>query len=94
MPEPRAVSGADRAIEPSRAMMPITANGSQSASFMIAGLMGGGAVNLRCLISNACGEATRNFVLFGVGAADFNCAGAICVQDIFDDLAAHFSGGA
>jgi uncharacterized membrane protein len=46
---------------------------------------------IRCLITNACGSVTSNEATYTTCPADFNCSGAISVQDIFDFLAAYFA---
>ena len=49
---------------------------------------------IRCLVTNACGSVTSNEATYTTCPADFNCSGSISVQDIFDFLAAYFSGNA
>jgi hypothetical protein len=48
---------------------------------------------IRCVVSNACGPSTSNEATYTICPADFNCSGALNVQDIFDFLAAWFAGG-
>jgi hypothetical protein len=48
---------------------------------------------IRALVTNAggCGSVTTNEATYTICPADFNCSGAISVQDIFDFLAAYFA---
>jgi hypothetical protein len=43
-------------------------------------------------LSNACGATATSVAVVQVCMADFNCSGFVSVQDIFDMLAAYFSG--
>jgi hypothetical protein len=44
------------------------------------------ATRYRCVISNACNTVTSQPALVSLCRADYNCSGAITVQDIFDFL--------
>jgi hypothetical protein len=45
-----------------------------------------------CAATNSCGTRNSALVFVDLCAADFNCSGAVTVQDIFDFLAAFFAG--
>jgi hypothetical protein len=47
---------------------------------------------IRCIATNACGPATSNEATYTICPADFNCSGALTVNDIFDFLATWFAG--
>ncbi|MEK6702565.1 MAG: hypothetical protein AABZ53_09895 [Planctomycetota bacterium] len=49
-------------------------------------------VNLRCVVSNSCGQATSDVALLTVCPADFDCDGAVGFGD-YQDLVAAFEAG-
>jgi hypothetical protein len=55
-------------------------------------LPGAPPIRFRCIATNACGAATTDPASLTVCPADYNCSGAVSVQDIFDFLAGYFTG--
>jgi len=51
-------------------------------------------VQVRCVVTNGCNSATSNEATYTICPADFNCSGAVSVQDLFDFLAAWFANSA
>jgi hypothetical protein len=47
---------------------------------------------VRAIVTNACASVTSNEATYTICPADINCSGSLSVQDIFDFLAAYFSG--
>lgn len=50
------------------------------------------SIRLRCVTINPCGEAISGEAEIRECTADFNCSGAVSVQDVFDFLEAYFAG--
>jgi hypothetical protein len=60
----------------------------------VQGLAPGSSLVFRCQVVGDCGAQTSDEAAMTFCAADFNCSGAVSVQDVFDFLAAYFSGDA
>jgi len=66
--------------------------GATADSLVVSPVVTGSAGSYDCVVTNDCGEATSNGATLLPCISDFNCSGIISVQDIFDFLAAYFSG--
>mgnify|MGYP003871686823 CR=1 FL=1 len=64
--------------------------GETSATLAFASLAGSSAGTYDCVVTNSCGSVTSDDATVTVCVADFNCSGAVGVQDIFDFLAGYF----
>ena len=62
-----------------------------TGTLMLTNLTAADAATFDCIVSNACGTATSNAATLRICTADFNCSGALEVQDIFQFLAAWFA---
>jgi hypothetical protein len=81
-------------IEPATGLI-LNYSGAAAATLLMTSATQGShpsGVLLRCGVSDGCGETVSNTVTLRVCSADFNCSGGLSVQDIFDFLAAYFSG--
>jgi hypothetical protein len=67
-------------------------SGATTPNLTITGLRPPDARYYHCIATNSCGSTPSAFQILDLCAADFNCSGAITVQDIFDFLAAYFAG--
>jgi len=72
----------------------ITISSATGAMLSIAPLTSADAGAYDCVVSNACGLVTSNAASLTICRADFNCSGAVTVQDLFDFLGAWFANSA
>jgi hypothetical protein len=70
----------------------VNISGATSSTYSIAAAAPADAGSYDCVAINTCGSATSSPATLRVCRADFNCSGTASVQDIFDFLAAYFSG--
>jgi len=66
-------------------------SGSDTRSLAISGAVATDAGAYECVITSACGPVTTTPATLTLCAADYNCSGAVTVQDIFDYLASWFA---
>jgi hypothetical protein len=66
-------------------------SGGTSPSLSISPVGTGDAGSYDCVVTGTCGQAVSDAATLVVCAADYNCSGAVTVQDIFDFLAGWFA---
>ncbi len=66
--------------------------GATGSSLLISPVTAADLASYDCVVSNCCQSIPSNPATVGRCIADFNCSGAVSVQDIFDFLAAWFAG--
>ena len=66
--------------------------GATGSSLLISPVTAADLGSYDCVVSNCCQSVPSSAVTVGLCVADFNCSGALTVQDIFDFLAAWFAG--